>query len=234
MNYGDDFKKYALSQGIGSGDMHRMGTHLEANLTPYILEERKMNVTQMDVFSRLMSDRILWVSGAVNDNMSSIVSAQMMYLDMNNEKDISIYLDSPGGSVKSGLTMVDVMNYVGSEIVTINMGMAASMGSILLGNGTKGKRFSLPHAKVMLHMVSAGVSGHVKDMEIGYEEAKKYNDELFKLLGDYCDKTAEEIKGDADRDLWLNSRESLEYGIIDGVFTTKDGPPMTREDLAKK
>lgn len=215
----DDFKKYAINNHGVSSSLIDDAT--KGNMTPYILEERKMNVTQMDVFSRLMKDRIIWVSGEVNDSMSSIVSAQLMYLDNISEEDITLFIDSPGGSVKSGLTMVDVMNYIASDVSTVNMGMAASMGSILLGNGTVGKRSMLPNARVMLHQVSAGTQGHIADMKIRMEETEKYNLKLLTMLGEYTGKTYEQILSDIPRDLWLNAEESKEYGIIDEVITKK-------------
>jgi ATP-dependent Clp protease protease subunit len=191
------------------------------NMTPMILEEREMRATQMSVFDRNMMDRIIWVCGPVNDVMSTVTAAQLMWLDSENNNDITMHIDSPGGSVKSGLVMVDVMNYVISDITTVNIGMAASMGSILLGNGAKGKRFALPSSKVMLHQISAGMQGTYQDMEISFNESKKYNDQLFEMLGDYTDKTAEQVKKDADRDLWLSATEASDYGIIDGIITKK-------------
>jgi ATP-dependent Clp protease protease subunit len=153
--------------------------------------------------------------------MSTVVQAQLMFLDNVETRDITMHVDSPGGSVKSGLSIVDVMNYISSDISTINTGMAASMGSILLGNGTKGKRFSLKNSRVMLHQVSSGAQGHIKDMEISIAEAKKYNELLFTMLGDFCGKTKEQVIEDCNRDNWLNSEEALAYGIIDGVITKK-------------
>ena len=190
----------------------------QGSMTPYILEERELRVTQMDIFSRMMLDRILWVAGPVNDQMSTVVCAQLMFLDQADPgKDIKMHVDSPGGSVKSGLSMVDVMNYISSDVNTINIGMAASMGSILLGNGEKGKRFALPNSRVMLHQVSSGAQGHVKDMEISIAEARKYNNKLFQMLADYCGKDVEQVFADCERDNWLNAEEALEYGIIDGI-----------------
>jgi ATP-dependent Clp protease protease subunit len=191
------------------------------SLTPYILEEREMRVTQMDIFSRLMMDRIIWLAGPVNDRMSTVVQAQLMFLDNLSVDNITLHVDSPGGSVKSGLSIVDVMNYIPSDIITINTGMAASMGSILLGAGTKGKRFMLPHSRVMLHQVSTGAQGTIKDVEISVLEGRKYNTELFRMLGEYCDKAPEQVLLDADRDLWMNAEESKAYGIVDDVIYKK-------------
>jgi len=152
MNYGKEFQKYAMSDhNVSSSTLDYYEKHIENSMTPYILEEREMRATQIDIFSRLMMDRLLWVAGPVNDNMSTIVQAQLMFLDSVEKKDITMHIDSPGGSVKSGLSMVDVMDYIKSDIRTVNTGMAASMGSVLLGAGTKGKRSSLKHSKTMLH-----------------------------------------------------------------------------------
>lgn len=234
LDFYSEFKKYAMNHmGISGMQLHYweklqenlytnvMVGNVQSSMTPYILEERELRVTQMDIFSRMMMDRILWVAGVVNDNMSNVVGAQLMFLDNLEKKDITMHVDSPGGSVKSGLTMVDIMNYVASDIVTINTGMAASMGSILLGNGTKGKRFSLKHSRVMLHQVSSGASGHVQDMQISLAEAVKYNDLLFEMLGEFCSKPKDVVLADCSRDNWLNSEQALEYGIIDGIITSK-------------
>ena len=206
---------------ISSSNMDYYKKQIEASMTPYILEERNMNVTQMDIFSRLMADRILWVAGPVNDNMSTVVQAQLMFLDNVSKDDITLHIDSPGGSVKSGLSMVDVMEYIQSDIRTINTGMAASMGSVLLGAGTKGKRSSLKHSRTMLHQSSGGFSGNIQDAEVDWVEWKKINQELFELLGKYCGKTAAKVKKDATRDFWLTAQEAVDYGIIDEVINGK-------------
>jgi ATP-dependent Clp protease protease subunit len=224
MDYGKDFKKFAMSDyNVSSSKMDYFEKQIEGSLTPYILEEREMRATQIDIFSRLMRDRILWVAGPVNDNMSTIVQAQLMYLDSADTLPITMHIDSPGGSVKSGLSMVDVMQYIKSDIATINTGMAASMGSVLLGAGTKGKRSSLRFSKTMLHQTSGGAGGNIQDARINFQEWEKINKILFELLGKYCDKTAEQVEQDASRDFWLSATEAVEYGIIDEVVTTKKG-----------
>jgi len=222
MNYGKEFEKYAMSDhGVSSLNMHYAKQQLENSMTPYILEERELRATQMDIFSRLMMDRLLWVAGPVNDNMSTIVQAQLMFLDSVENKDITMHIDSPGGSVKSGLSMVDVMDYIKSDIRTVNTGMAASMGSVLLGAGTKGKRSSLKHSTTMLHQSSGGFSGNIQDAEIDMKEWQKVNDTLFELLGEYCGKKPERVAKDATRDFWLNAQEAKKYGIIDEIITRK-------------
>ena len=219
MNYGKEFQKYAMSDhNVSSSKLNYYEKQIENSLTPYILEERELRATQMDIFSRLMMDRLLWVAGPVNDNMSTIVQAQLMFLDSVGGTDITMHIDSPGGSVKSGLSMVDVMDYIKSDIKTVNTGMAASMGSVLLGAGTKGKRSSLRHSTTMLHQSSGGFNGNIQDAEIDWKEWQKVNKELFNLLGEYCDKPADEVMKDATRDFWLNAKEAKAYGIIDEII----------------
>jgi ATP-dependent Clp protease protease subunit len=219
MNYGKEFQKYAMSDhNVSSSKLNYYEKQIENSLTPYILEERELRVTQMDIFSRLMMDRLLWVAGPVNDNMSTIVQAQLMFLDSVGGTDITMHIDSPGGSVKSGLSMVDVMDYIKSDIKTVNTGMAASMGSVLLGAGTKGKRASLRHSTTMLHQSSGGFNGNIQDAEIDWKEWQKVNKELFNLLGEYCEKDPEKVMKDATRDFWLNAEEAKKYGIIDEII----------------
>jgi len=222
MNYyskDKEFERFARSEfNVGSSTLDAYNKHIQGSMTPYILEERELRATQMDIFSRLMMDRLLWVAGPVNDQMSTVVQAQLMFLDTTSSEDITMHIDSPGGSVKSGLSMVDVMEYIKADVRTINTGMAASMGSVLLGAGTKGKRMSLRHSTTMLHQSSGGFSGNIQDAEIDWQEWQKVNNELFVLLGSYCGKTAEQVKEDATRDFWLNAEEALKYGIIDEVI----------------
>jgi ATP-dependent Clp protease protease subunit len=227
MDYGKDFKKYALSEGISSMNLHYYGEQIEASMTPYILEEREMRVTQMDIFSRLMRDRILWVAGVVNDQMSTVVQAQLMYLDSVENRDITMHVDSPGGSVKSGLSMVDVMRYIKSDVATINTGMAASMGSILLSSGTKGKRSSLNFSKVMIHQVSSGAQGHVADNRISQMESEKYNYILFKMLAENSGRDFQYVLDAARRDKWLNSQEALDFGFIDEIILSDKTSSIT-------
>lgn len=215
------FGLYAKDMGISSMDLHYYNKKIVNNLTPYVLEERQLNVTQIDVFSRLMLERIIWVAGVVDDHMSTVVQAQLMFLDSLDNNDITMHIDSPGGSVKSGLSMVDVMDYIRSDIRTINTGMAASMGSILLGAGTKGKRGSLRFSRTMLHQSSGGFQGNIQDARIDMLEWDRLNKTLFELLGGYCGKDAEQVMKDASRDLWLDSQEALDYGIIDEIVKKK-------------
>ena len=223
----NEFEKFAIKdQGIGSNTLHayqklmsEVPVTIQGSMTPYVLEEREMRATQIDIFSRLMMDRILWVAGPVNDRMSTVVQAQLLFLDQQDpKKTITMHIDSPGGSVKSGLSIVDVMEYIKAPIATINTGMAASMGSVLLGAGTKGMRSSLRFSKTMLHQSSGGAMGNIQDARITMKEWEKTNEILFELLGGYCGKTREQVADDASRDLWLSADDALSYGIIDEVI----------------
>lgn len=216
-----DFGLYARSMGVSSLKIDNYMKQITDSLTPYVLEERQLNVTQIDVFSRLMMERIIWVAGEVNDNMSVVTQAQLMFLDSLDNTDITMHIDSPGGSVKSGLSMVDVMTYIDSDIRTINTGMAASMGSILLGAGAKGKRGSLRFSRTMLHQSSGGFGGNIQDAKIDMIEWEKLNNILFELLGEYTNKPADQVMKDASRDLWLSSQDALDYGIIDEIVIKK-------------
>lgn len=214
MDLGKDFRKFANSTGIQSTTLDS----IEASLTPYILEEREMRATQIDIFSRLMRDRILWVSGVVDQRMSDVVQAQLLYLDQAEKKDIQLYINSPGGSVMNGLGIYDVMNYIGSDVATINLGMCASMGSVLLSSGTKGKRSSLIYSRVMTHQVSSGNQGVIEDTRISQLESEKYNYILFRILAKNCGKTFDEMLDSSRRDKWFNSQEALNFGLIDEVI----------------
>lgn len=224
MNYGKEFRSFAKSEGISSLSLDRF----ENGLTPYILEERELRATQMDIFSRLILDRIVWVSGAVNQHMSDIIQAQLLFLDsIDKKKDITLYINSPGGSVLCGLGIVDLMNFVSSDIVTTNIGMCASMGSVLLSSGAKGKRSSLIYSKVMTHQVSHGTQGNIQDTRINQMEAEKYNYILFKMLAENCGKTFDEVLEFSRRDRWYNSDEALQFGLIDEVIGVDKNKSIT-------
>lgn len=225
----EDFKKFARDKGVTSTMVDDYSKYMENSLTPYILEEREMRVTQMDIFSRMLRDRNIWIYGVVNDQMASIVNAQLMFLDDVDEKDIKLQISTGGGSVMSGLSMIDMMNFVKSDIQTMNMGICASMGSILLGGGTPGKRLSLPFSKVMIHQVSSGTQGTVMDNRINHKESEKYNYILFKLLSQYSGKDFDYVLEMANRDKWFTSDESVEFGIVDEVIN--NGQPKVSEYL---
>jgi ATP-dependent Clp protease protease subunit len=223
MNYGKEFRSFAKSEGISSLTLDQF----ESSLTPYILEERELRATQIDIFSRLMVDRIIWLSGPVDQRMSDIVQAQLLFLDSVQKKDITLYINSPGGSVMCGLGIVDLMNYVSSDVVTTNIGMCASMGSVLLSSGTKGKRSALVHSKVMTHFVSHGTKGNIQDTRIDQMEGEKYNYILFKILAENCGKTFDEMYETSRRDKWFNSDEALNFGLVDEVIGVDKNKTIT-------
>lgn len=231
MNYGDDFKKFAISSGISGMNLH----YFENSVTPYILEERQMNVTQMDIFSRLMRDRQLFVCGVVEEGMSSILQAQLLYLDTINQKDINMNLNTPGGSVLAGNGIVDVMDYITSDVATNNIGLCASMGSVLLSSGTKGKRTSLISSRVMIHQASSGAQGHVADNRINHRQTEEHNYLLLKRIAENCGKTIKDLLKVAHRDVWYNSDQAVGFGIIDSIIDTKNNgdrinrPTMTEQ-----
>lgn len=229
MNIGQEFQSYYTKHlGKPSLDLHNFNNHIQNSMTPYILEEREMRVTQMDIFSRLMMDRILWASGPVDDRMGDIIQSQLIFLDnLDKKKDINLYLQTPGGSVLSGLGIRDTMNFITADVATTNIGMCASMGSVLLSSGTKGKRSSLIYSKVMTHMVSHGTNGNVQDTRIGQLEAEKYNYLLFKILAENCGKTFDEMLESSRNDKWFNSDEALEFGLIDKIVGLEKNQSMT-------
>lgn len=187
-------------------------------LTPYIFEERDTRGVRMSVMDRLMMERIIWIGGPINEDISRYVQAQLMYLDSTSKEDITLHIDTPGGCVKSGLSIIDIMNYISSDIITVNTGQAASMGAVILGAGKKGYRKSLKHSRVMMHQSSGGAGGNYQDAEITFKQWSRYNETLITLLAEYTEKTTEQIKNDSSRDFWLWSEEALEYKIIDEII----------------
>jgi ATP-dependent Clp protease protease subunit len=187
-------------------------------LTPYILEDRQLNVATFDVFSRLMYDRIIYFTGVVNDDTCNTAIAQLLYLASVDERDISMYINSPGGSVVDGLGLVDTMNYINCDVSTLCVGMAASMGSVLLSNGAKGKRFVLPHSRVMIHQVSSSQSGTLADLEIELEQTRRCKQDVYKILADNTGKTFEEMEALCDRNNWFIGQEAVDLGIADKVL----------------
>lgn len=188
-------------------------------ISPTIIEERTLNVAQMDVFSRLMMDRIIFLGTEVNDYTANVIQAQLLYLDSSDPgKDISIYINSPGGSVYAGLGIYDTMQYVTSDVTTICTGMAASMAAVLLVSGEKGKRFALKHSRVMIHQPMGGAQGQASDMEITVREIRKLKDELYRIIADHSGQPLEKVEHDSDRDYWMTAEEALQYGMIDRVL----------------
>lgn len=229
-NLGKEFGKFVKSdfKSINSDMYNHYMNNYTASATPYIIEERQLNVTQMDVFSRLMMDRIIWLSGQVEPNMASIIQAQLLFLDsVDNTRPISIYLSSPGGSVNSGLGIVDTMDYIKSDVATLNLGMAASMGSVILSSGTKGMRSSLVCSKTMIHQVSHGSQGEIQSTRISQMEAEKYNFLLFKRLSMNSNISFDEMLELASHDKWLNSDETLALNLIDEVVIQEGQESIT-------
>ncbi|MFB1021814.1 MAG: ATP-dependent Clp protease protease subunit [Vicingaceae bacterium] len=220
MDFGKEFKSYATKHA-GLNSMH-VDNYLEASMTPYIIEERSMNVAQMDVFSRLMMDRIIFLGTGINDQVANIIQAQLLFLESADaKKDIQIYLNSPGGSVYAGLGIYDTMQYIAPDVATICTGMAASMGAVLLCAGADGKRTALPHARVMIHQPMAGTQGQASDMEIAVKEVLKMKKELYDIISKHSKTPYEKVQQDSDRDYWMSSAEAKEYGMIDEVLARK-------------
>ena len=218
----NDFLKFAVDKGMNSMHVEKTMNASASYISPSILEERQLNVTQMDVFSRLMMDRIIFLVTEVNDYTANVIQAQLLYLDsVDSERDISIYLNTPGGSVYAGLGIYDTMQFISSRVGTICTGMAASMGAVLLVAGEKGMRAALPHSRVMIHQPLGGIQGQASDIEITAKEILKLKDELYQIISDHSGKAMEQIRKDADRDHWMTAQEALEYGMIDRVYARK-------------
>lgn len=216
MNHGEEFKKYAVKhEGISSLNVD---SYVQ-NMTPYIVEERKLNVAQMDVFSRLMMDRIIFMGTGINDEIANIIQAQLLFLEsVDASKDIQIYINSPGGSVYAGLGIYDTMQLVKPEVATICTGMAASMGAVLLCAGAPGKRSALKHSRVMIHQPSGGFQGVSTDMEINLKEILKLKEELYQIISHHSGQSYDKVYKDSERDYWMTSHEAKEYGMVDEVL----------------
>ena len=215
----DDFRKFATKHlGMNSMVLDDV-IKSQGYLNPYILEERQLNVTQLDVFSRLMMDRIIFLGTQIDDYTANTLQAQLLYLDsVESGKDISIYINSPGGSVYAGLGIYDTMQFINSDVATICTGMAASMGAVLLVAGTKGKRFALKHSRVMIHQPMGGAQGQASDIEITAREIQKLKKELYTIIADHSGNSYERVEKDSDRDYWMTALEAKEYGMIDDVL----------------
>ncbi len=218
--YKNEFRKFATKHhGINS--IH-LDSYIQSSMTPYIIEERQLNVAQMDVFSRLMMDRIIFLGTAIDDTVANIVTAQLLFLEsLDPAKDIMIYMNTPGGAVYAGLGIYDTMQYIKPDIATICTGMAASMGAVLLCAGTKGKRSALKHSRVMIHQPLGGAQGQASDIEITAREIKKIKNELYQIISDHSGKSFDTVWKDGDRDYWMIADEALKYGMIDEVLTNK-------------
>ena len=220
----DEFRKYAVKHvGLNSQMLDDViKSQSQQYMNPYILEERSLNVTQMDVFSRLMMDRIIFLGTEINDYTANTIQAQLLYLDsVDSSKDISIYINSPGGSVTSGLGIYDTMQFIQSNVTTICTGIAASMAAVLLVAGHEGKRFALPHSRVMIHQPLGGVQGQASDIEITAREIQKYKKELYTIISDHSHTPFDKVWADSDRDYWMTADEAKEYGMIDAVLSKR-------------
>jgi ATP-dependent Clp protease protease subunit len=221
MDYGKEFRKYAVHHmGINGSTVDGYMNHTIENMTRAVIEERPMNFREVDVFSRLMADRIIFMGTAVDDNIANIVVAQLLFLESADaKKDVLMYINSPGGSVYAGLGIYDTMQYVRPDVATVCTSLAASMGAVLLAGGAAGKRSALPHARVMIHQPSGGAQGRSTDIEITAREIVKLRDELYEILANHTGKDKETIEKDSDSDKWFRAMEAKEYGLIDEVLT---------------
>ena len=222
----NEFEKYAVKHlGINSLTLHDYQNHTNGvlnsvyGMTPYIIEERKMNVASMDVFSRLMMDRIIFLGTGINDQVANIVTGQLLFLQSADDKrDIQIYLNSPGGSVYAGLGIYDTMQLVSPDVATICTGMAASMGAVLMCAGAPGKRSALKHSRVMIHQPLGGAHGQASDMEITVNEIKKLKKELYNIIASHSGQEFDKVEKDSDRDYWMTAEEAKAYGMVDEVL----------------
>lgn len=218
----NDFRKFATKKlGMNGMVLDDVVKAQQQYLNPYILEERQLNVTQMDVFSRLMMDRIIFLGTEIDDYAANTIQAQLLYLDSIDVKDISIYINSPGGSVTAGLGIYDTMQFIASDVSTMVTGMAASMAAVLLVAGQEGKRYGLPHSRVMIHQPLGGVQGQASDIEIEAKEILKFKKELYTIISNHSHQPYEKVYKDSDRNYWMTSEEAKEYGMIDQVMTKK-------------
>jgi ATP-dependent Clp protease protease subunit len=222
MDLGKEFQQYAVKhKGISSNTLHGYIQHNVTNLTPNIIEERPMNIAVMDVYSRLMMDRIIFLGYPITDEVANIVTAQLLFLESTDRaRDIQMYINSPGGSVYAGLGMYDTMQFITPDVATICTGMAASMGAVLMCAGTKGKRTALKHSRVMMHQPSSGVGGQASDIEITVTEILKLKKELYEILAQHTGQEFDKIAKDCNRDYWMTAQEAKEYGLVDEVLVT--------------
>ena len=219
----NDFERFAsLDRGISPMTLHRYGNVTSSYINPSIIEERKLNVASMDVFSRLMMDRIIFLGVPIDDDVANIIQAQLLFLASNDSSsDISLYINTPGGQVSSGLGIYDTMQIIEPDVATICTGMAASMGSVLLCAGAQGKRSALKHSRVMIHQPLGGARGQASDIMIAAQEIEKTKNELYSIISEHTGQPLDKIYADGDRDFWMTSQEALEYGMIDEILTKR-------------
>jgi ATP-dependent Clp protease protease subunit len=222
-----EFRKFATSShnitGTAVDDVisHMYGPEM---MTRTVIEERNMPFREVDVFSRLMADRIIFLGTEIDDYIANIIQAQLLFLEnTDHSKDIQIYINSPGGSVYAGLGIYDTMQYIKPDVATICTGMAASMGAVLLCAGQAGKRTGLKHSRVMIHQPLGGARGQASDIEITAREIQKLKKELYDIIASHSGKTYEQVWADSDRDYWMIAQEAKEYGMIDEVLERKNG-----------
>ena len=215
----DEFQKYAIKhKGISSMHLEKYMSHI-SNMTRTVIEERPVNFREVDVFSILMMDLIIFLGTPIDDYIANIIQAQLLFLESADAKrDIQIYVNSPGGSVYAGLGIYDTMQWIGPDVATICVGMAASMGAVLLCAGTKGKRTGLKHSRVMIHQPLGGAQGQASDIEITYREIEKLKKELYEIIAEHSEQPFEKVYKDSDRDYWMIAQEAKEYGMIDEVL----------------
>ncbi|KGF78722.1 ATP-dependent Clp endopeptidase, proteolytic subunit ClpP [Massilia phosphatilytica] len=191
-------------------------------LVPMVIEQSGRGERAYDIYSRLLKERVIFLVGPVNDQMANLIVAQLLFLESENpDKDISLYINSPGGSVSAGLAIFDTMNFIKPDVSTLCTGLAASMGAFLLAAGAKGKRFSLPNSRVMIHQPSGGSQGMASDIEIQAKEILYLRERLARIMADNTGQTIEQIHKDTDRDRFMSSEEAVEYGLIDKVLTNR-------------
>jgi len=199
-------------------------------LIPIVVEQSSRGERAYDIYSRLLKDRIIFIGEQVNDSMANTIIAQMLFLESEDpDKDINIYINSPGGSVTAGLAIYDTMQYIKPAVATICMGQSTSMAALLLAAGAKGKRYSLPHARVMIHQPLGGVQGQATDIDIQAKEIMKIKDTIHQILIEHTGQPLEKICQDTERDFFMSSEEALEYGIIDKVITVREIQEQTKE-----
>ena len=190
-------------------------------IIPTVIDKVNNNERVYDIYSRLLKDRIIIINGEINNSLANSVVAQLLYLDSLNNEDISVYINSPGGSVTDGMAIYDTMNFISSDVSTIGMGMCASMGAFLLSSGTKGKRYALPNTEIMIHQPLGGAQGQATEIKIAAEHILKTKDKLNKILSNNTGKALNVIENDTDRDNFMDAKEALEYGIIDKIIENK-------------
>ena len=218
-----EFEKYASGHlGISSLSLHNFQSVANAYISPTIIEERQLNVATIDVFSRLMMDRIIFLGVPITDDAANIIQAQLLFLEsVDPDKDVQIYINSRGGIVSAGLGIYDTMQLIAPDVSTICTGIAASMAAVLLTAGTEGKRMALPHSRVMIHQPLGGAEGQASDIEITAREILKLKNELYEILAHHSGATVKKIEKDADRDYWMTSKEAVDYGLIDEVLARR-------------